>query len=162
MGCLSCRKNTERGRIFRKGEALMKLFLSMLALFAAAVTLATPAHAQNYPWCAKFIAGVLRAEARIAALSAMSSAWRQLGAWAASATGTRNSCRRRARIRSGVFIRTDGIAAVEKYHLRTRGPLTRRERWRGEFQNFSARRSIEHNAAPVTVEAGKDGTQIVL
>jgi hypothetical protein len=83
MGCLSCRKNTERGRIFRKGEALMKLFLSMLALFAAAVTLATPAHAQNYPWCAKFIAGVLRAETRIAALSAMSSAWRQLGAWAA-------------------------------------------------------------------------------
>jgi hypothetical protein len=111
---------------------------------------------------AQFIAGALRAEARIAALSATSSAWRRPGAWAASVTGTRNSCRRPARVRSGVFIRTDAIAAAEKYHLRTQGPLTRRERWRGEFQNFSARRSIEHNAAPVTVETGKDGTQIIL
>lgn len=40
--------------------------------------------------------------------------------------------------------------------------LAWRERWRGEFQNLSARRNVEHNAAPVTVEAGKDGTQIVL
>ena len=35
----------------------MKLFLSMLALFAAAVTLATPAHVQNYPWCAIYSGG---------------------------------------------------------------------------------------------------------
>ena len=43
----------------------------------------------------------------------MSSAWRRLGAWAASVTGTRNSCRRPAHVRSDVFIRTDGIAAAE-------------------------------------------------
>ena len=30
----------------------VKLSLSIFALFAAAMTLATPAHAQNYPWCA--------------------------------------------------------------------------------------------------------------
>jgi hypothetical protein len=30
----------------------VKLSLPIFALFAAAVTLATPAHAQNYPWCA--------------------------------------------------------------------------------------------------------------
>jgi hypothetical protein len=30
----------------------MKLSLSTLALIAAAVTLAAPAQAQNYPWCA--------------------------------------------------------------------------------------------------------------
>ena len=30
----------------------VKLSLPIFALFAAAMTLATPAHAQNYPWCA--------------------------------------------------------------------------------------------------------------
>jgi hypothetical protein len=40
--------------------------------------------------------------------------------------------------------------------------LSRRERRRGEFQNLSVGRHVEHNAAPITVEAGKDGTQIVL
>ncbi|MGO8922851.1 MAG: DUF3551 domain-containing protein [Xanthobacteraceae bacterium] len=42
---------------FSKGAALMKLSLSALALIAAAVTLATPAHAQNYPWCALYSGG---------------------------------------------------------------------------------------------------------
>ena len=32
----------------------MKLLLSTLALIAAAVSLTTPAHAQNYPWCAQY------------------------------------------------------------------------------------------------------------
>jgi hypothetical protein len=35
----------------------MKLSLSTLALIAAAVTLATAAHAQNYPWCAIYSGG---------------------------------------------------------------------------------------------------------
>jgi hypothetical protein len=35
----------------------MKLSLSMLALIAAAVALAAPAHAQNYPWCAIYSGG---------------------------------------------------------------------------------------------------------
>jgi hypothetical protein len=35
----------------------MKLPLSTLALIAAAVTLATAAHAQNYPWCAIYSEG---------------------------------------------------------------------------------------------------------
>ena len=35
----------------------MKLSLSILALLAAAVTLATPGHAQNYPWCAMYSGG---------------------------------------------------------------------------------------------------------
>lgn len=37
----------------------MKLSLSMLALFAAAATLATPARAQNYPWCAIYSGGAV-------------------------------------------------------------------------------------------------------
>jgi hypothetical protein len=35
----------------------MKLSLSTLALIAAAVTLATPVHAQNYQWCAIYSGG---------------------------------------------------------------------------------------------------------
>jgi hypothetical protein len=35
----------------------MKLSLSTLALTAAAMTLGTPAHAQNYPWCALYSGG---------------------------------------------------------------------------------------------------------
>ena len=35
----------------------MKLSLSTLALIAAAVPLATPARAQNYPWCAIYSGG---------------------------------------------------------------------------------------------------------
>ncbi len=37
----------------------MKLSLSMLALFAAAATLATLARAQNYPWCAIYSGGAV-------------------------------------------------------------------------------------------------------
>jgi len=44
---------------FSKGAALMKLSLLMLALIAAALTLATPAHAQNYPWCAIYSGGAV-------------------------------------------------------------------------------------------------------
>jgi Protein of unknown function (DUF3551) len=44
---------------FQKGAALMKLSLLTLALFAAAVTLSTPAHAQNYPWCAIYSGGAV-------------------------------------------------------------------------------------------------------
>jgi hypothetical protein len=32
----------------------------------------------------------------------------------------------------------------------------------GELQDFGARRDVEHDTAPVALEAGKDGTQIVL
>jgi hypothetical protein len=35
----------------------MKLLLSALAVIAAIATLATPAQAQNYPWCARFNGG---------------------------------------------------------------------------------------------------------
>jgi hypothetical protein len=35
----------------------MKLSLSTLALIATAVTLAAPAYAQNYPWCALYSGG---------------------------------------------------------------------------------------------------------
>jgi hypothetical protein len=35
----------------------VKLSLSIFALFAAAVTLGTPANAQNYPWCAIYSRG---------------------------------------------------------------------------------------------------------
>jgi hypothetical protein len=35
----------------------MKLSLSILALLASAVTLAAPARAQNYPWCAIYSGG---------------------------------------------------------------------------------------------------------
>ena len=94
----------------------MKSSLSMLALVAAAVTLATPAHAQNYPWCAIY-SGAPRAEERIVVLSATSSAWRRPAAWAAFVTGTHNSCRRPAPIRNCATIRTDGFAAAEKYRL---------------------------------------------
>jgi hypothetical protein len=42
---------------FQKGGARTKLSLSTLALIAAAVPLATPARAQNYPWCAIYSGG---------------------------------------------------------------------------------------------------------
>ena len=53
----------------------MKLSLSTLALIAAAVPLATPARAQNYPWCAIYSGGAA-VGGRIAVSSAMSSAVR--------------------------------------------------------------------------------------
>jgi len=37
----------------------VKLSLSTLALIAAAAALATPAHAQNYPWCAIYSGGAV-------------------------------------------------------------------------------------------------------
>ena len=46
--------------------------------------------------------------------------------------------------------------------LADRWQLDGRERRRGEFQNLGPRRDVEHDAAPVAVEAGEDGTQIVL
>src|SRR5262245_63688459 len=44
---------------FSKGAALMKLSLLMLALIAAALTLATTANAQNDPWCAIYSGGAV-------------------------------------------------------------------------------------------------------
>jgi hypothetical protein len=35
-------------------------------------------------------------------------------------------------------------------------------RWRSELQNFRAWRGVEDDATPLAVEAGKDGTQIVI
>ena len=37
----------------------MNLSLSTLAVIAAVVTLATPAYAQNYPWCAIYSRGAV-------------------------------------------------------------------------------------------------------
>ena len=37
----------------------MKLSLLTLALIGAAAVLATPAHAQNYPWCAIYSGGAV-------------------------------------------------------------------------------------------------------
>ena len=42
------------------------------------------------------------------------------------------------------------------------GNLTRRERLRSKLQNLGPGRDFEHDAAPFAVEAGKNGTQIVL
>jgi hypothetical protein len=52
-------EKTQKAGVFSKGAALMKLSLSMLALIAAALTLATTAHAQNYPWCAIYSGGAV-------------------------------------------------------------------------------------------------------
>jgi hypothetical protein len=46
--------------------------------------------------------------------------------------------------------------------LADRWQLDGRERRRREFQNLGPRRDVEYDAAPVAVEAGEDGTQIVL
>ena len=37
----------------------MKLLLSALAVITASAVLGTPAHAQNYPWCAQYGSGAL-------------------------------------------------------------------------------------------------------
>ena len=37
----------------------MKLLFSTLAIIAAATALGTPAHAQNYPWCAIYSGGAV-------------------------------------------------------------------------------------------------------
>jgi Protein of unknown function (DUF3551) len=49
----------QKAGAFSKGAALMKLSLLILALIAAALTLATTAHAQNYPWCAIYSGGAV-------------------------------------------------------------------------------------------------------
>ena len=79
---------------FRSGAALVKLSLSTLALIAAAAALATPAHAQNYPF-ARSITAAPWTVGRIVVSSAMSSAWPRPEAWAVFVTGTRNTCRAR-------------------------------------------------------------------
>ena len=71
-------------------------------------------------------------------------------------------CRRRGRIRSGAIrIPIEELVAAENAAC-GRQELARRKGWRGEFQYFRARRNVEHDAAPIAVKAGKDGTQIVL
>jgi hypothetical protein len=71
-------------------------------------------------------------------------------------------CRRRGRMRSGAIIRIERLLARRERPLADRGQLDGREGRRGEFQSFRPRRDVEHHAAPVAVEAGEDGTQIVV
>jgi uncharacterized protein DUF3551 len=44
---------------FHKEQLLMKISLLTLALVAAVAALSTPAHAQNYPWCAIYNGGAV-------------------------------------------------------------------------------------------------------
>ena len=103
----------------------MKSSLSMLALVAAALTLATPAHAQNYPQCAIYSGGAAGGGTNCGFVS-----YEQCMATASGlgsfVIGTHNSCRRPAPIRNGATIRTDGFAAAEKIPLAGAGLSNRR------------------------------------
>ena len=99
----------------------MKLSLSTLALIAAAAALATPAHAQNYPWCAIYSGGAVGGGTNCGFVSyeqCMATA-RGLGSFV---TGTRNTCRRRGRIRSGGILRIEQSGTERKRHSGRLGP----------------------------------------
>jgi hypothetical protein len=53
----------------------MQPLLCVAAIAAATSVLGAPAHAQNYPWCARNIVAARSEARRIAASSASSSAW---------------------------------------------------------------------------------------
>ena len=92
----------------------MKSSLSMLALVAAALTLATPAHAQNYPQCAIYSGGAAGGGTNCGFVSYEQCMATASGLGSFCYRDTQYSCRRR----NGATIRTDGFAAAEKYRLR--------------------------------------------
>jgi hypothetical protein len=58
MRCVSCGK-TQNVDAFSKRSSAHETVAFNTALIGAAAVLATPAHAQNYPWCAIYTGGAV-------------------------------------------------------------------------------------------------------